>query len=208
MNIKKDTIVRERYKGGTRIMAGKVVTFNDGYPRDREVNWFVVHGTQGGGTLEWIRNINMKTSRAKDYQSGVGLFHYLITRKGEVWEIINPDRWVHHASIGALDAGTIGVELENPDPNNAAEYMPVQYDKLVELYDKLRSEKFPKMDVILSHNRCKQKVLYEAKGLKPPVWAKKCPGPGFDWELFRKKIKAKGYEFESDPAKESLWNVR
>lgn len=206
MVIKVDTRIRDKFKGGTAIINGQTQTFDGGYVRDREVNWFVVHGTMGGDTLNWVANASLKSAQGMDYCRGIALFHYLIDQKGQVTEVLNPEKWCYHSSIGIKDAATIGVELENPSSDNSAPYKEIQYKMLVELYDILR-KKYPKMDTILSHNRCKQKVLFEAKGLPAPQWAKKCPGPGFDWDQFRAMIKSSGYKFESDPKKESLWNI-
>lgn len=187
LNIQKDNIIREK--------------FHSGFKRTRPVVWFVIHGTAGGGTLNWMRKMDesneFRASRYRNYKKGIALFHYLIERDGTIVEIINPDRWVYHASVGAVDGGTIGVELLNPDSQNRKPYTQEQYEKLADLYEYLRI-KYPQMTVQLSHNRAKEKVSGGNKA---------CPGTGFKWTKWRSLLKKRGWKFEFEKGKESVWNL-
>lgn len=184
LKIHKDTIIRNK--------------FFDGYARTLPITWFVIHGTGGGGTLRWMRyQVKLNSKRGLKYQRGVGLFHYLIERNGMIWEIIDPDMWVWHASVGNIDGGTIGVELLNPSPFNRKKYTVEQYDALLALYTHLRTKKYPKMDIMISHNRAKQKISGRTK---------KCPGKGFDWRLWRNMV-AKQYKYAHNHG-ESLWDIK
>lgn len=207
MYIIKDEIIRKKFKGGHQWMNGQKLVFDEGFERTMDVGWFVIHGTAGGGTLNWVRNADPNSPRGQRYARGVALFHYLIERDGTVHEIIDPSKWCLHASIWKLDSGTIGVEMVNPDWGNKDDYTDEQYNSLLELYNYLRGGDYPDMDVMLSHNRCKQKVNYEMKGLTPPRVAKACPGPGFDWNVWRKTVGNDGWDFDFDPNYESLWGL-
>jgi hypothetical protein len=186
IKINKDTIIRNKW--------------HSGYERTKPVIWFVIHGTAGGGTLHWIRNIVKENSqRGKAYKKGIGLFHYLIERDGTIWEVINPDKWIWHASIGSFDGGTIGVELLNPSYKNTDSYTSQQYDSLLNLYNYLRSDKYPEMDVMISHNRAKIKINNGKYG------GKACPGPGFDWTLWKNMV-GELYSYNHNGG-ESLWHI-
>lgn len=165
MEIKKEKVIREKY--------------TEGHKRTKPVKYLVVHGTGGGRSAEnllaWMRNPNQKQQAR--YRRGVALFHYIIDRDGTVIEIIDPHNWVYHASIGKMDAGTIGVELLNPHRDNRSEYTQEQYQSLVELYDHLKGM-FP-LQKIFSHRYAKQ-VLGGGK-------KKNCPG-NFDWDKFQEMI--------------------
>lgn len=187
ITINKDTIIRNK--------------FFSGYPRSKDVIWFVIHGTAGGGVLHWMRyGVPLNSARGIDYQKGIGLFHYLINRDGSIWEIIDPDKWVWHASIGRVDGGTIGVELVNTSTSNSAPYTQEQYNSLIALYTFLRTTKFPKMTTMISHNRAMIKVNEGRYG------GKACPGRGFNWHTWRNMVRTK-YSFAHENG-ESLWNIQ
>jgi len=168
MDIKKEKIIREKY--------------TQGHKRNLPVKYFVVHGTGGGrnanNLLAWMRNPN-KTQQSR-YRRGIALFHYLIDRDGTVIEIIDPHRWVYHCSIGKMDAGTIGVELMNPNRDNRYRYTDEQYKSLVDLFNHLKA-KFP-LQEIFSHRYAKQVI----RGFK----RKNCPG-NFDWKRFADMLEEK-----------------
>lgn len=206
-----DTRIADKFAGGyvTIYKDGrwqKIGPFDHGYERGTEPIWLTIHGTAGGGTLEWILSAEPGSKRFQKYAAGVGLFHYLIDRDGSITNIIDPDKWVFHSSINYLDRQTIGVELLNPDFRNREPYTEEQYVSLITLYRYLRN-KYP-LTVMLSHNRSMQKIIYEARGKKPPQVAKACPGPGFNWPKFRQMMVDFGYTFQYDVSKESIWNIR
>ena len=151
--------------------------YHQGYLRNRPITEIVIHGTGGGsganGMIVWMEN----GERAEEYKKGVALFHYLIDRNGDQYEIIDPGRWVYHSSSGAHDETTIGIENINPSPNNDAEYTDAQYDSLAALVLKLLEE-YPSIKSIIGHgqNRLKYSGGY-----------KRCPG-NFNWERFRDMI--------------------
>ena len=161
MEIKIDTIIKNK--------------FFMGYGRDCQTKYFVVHGTGGGGTLNWMRDTEIKSMRGKRYKSGDGLFHYLIERNGDIIEIINPEKWVYHSSVGRHDSETIGVELLNPSWTNKTPYTKDQYNSLKWLYGYVRKTYAHEMDCIISHNEMKKK--HNRLG-------KMCPGTGFEWNKF------------------------
>ena len=182
--------------------------FNDGYSRSSEIKWLVVHGTAGGSTISWIEGISLKSRRGINYCKGVGLFHYYIRRDGLCTNVIDPMRWCHHASIGSLDMGTIGVEMENLSPGNYHGYTDAQYETLMNLYKYLRGElNLANMDIMLSHNRCKQKVQYEMKGHQAPKVTKNCPGGQFNWKRVAEDLNTAGYNCKRNPKFESIWSI-
>jgi len=183
--IKQDTIIRNK--------------FMDGYARTKPVTWFVVHGTAGGGTLQWIRNTDPKSERGVGYTKGIALFHFFIDRDGTIWQVIDTEKWVWHASIGRFDGGTIGVELVNQDYQNRKPYSAEQYNSLLALYEHLLKQ-YPEMNTIISHNRAKIKVNNGKLG------GKACPGLGFDWSLWMNMLKQK-FNFATNN-EEIIWNIK
>ena len=169
MDIIKNTTIRNKYM--------------DGFERTVPVKYLVVHGTGGGkrakGLLTWMNNPNQRQQAR--YRRGVALFHYIIDRHtGNVIEIIDPDRWVYHASIGDMDGGTIGVELVNPNPDNRSAYHRTQYEGLTNLFFYLK-QRYPTIENVISHRYAKKVIGGNGN--------KNCPG-NFDWDLFAKMISA------------------
>lgn len=197
----KTTYIRSNNKmrAGSIIFKDDIIRnkFHSGFKRTKDVSWFVIHGTAGGGTLNWIRNMNPESKRGKLYKDGIALFHYLIERNGDIWEVINPNKWIYHSSTGKIDIGTIGAELVNPSIFNTKPYTFEQYNSLLNLYDFLRIYVFEKMNVMLSHNRAKEKITGKNKA---------CPGSGFNWRYWRNLV-AKEYSFTHNSG-ESLWNIK
>jgi N-acetyl-anhydromuramyl-L-alanine amidase AmpD len=186
MRIEKDHIVRSKFHRGKSRKAyrGKV----------KEV---VIHGTAGGGTLEWVRN----GGRAEQYYKAVGLFHYLIERDGEIWEIIDPDRWTYHSCRGNRDKNSIGIEMENPDRQNRGHYTDAQYESLHWLIYEYLMDRYPSISVIMSHKRAWQKV---SKGRR---W-KECPGVAFEWSRLEEYMYNNNISYDHNPAYESYWHVK
>ena len=186
IKINVDTIIRNK--------------FFKGYNRSKPVTWMVIHGTGGKGTLRWMRDlVKFKSRRGLRYQKGIGLFHYLIETDGTIWNIIDPNKWVWHASIGQYDGGTIGVELENTHRANRNPYSEMQYNSLLALYNHLRFNGYPKMKTMISHNRAKIKINHGRLG------GKECPGKGFDWIMWKNMVR-EHYDFAHNNG-ESLWDI-
>jgi len=158
MEIIKDEVVREK--------------FHAGFTRPEPPSEIVIHGTGGGGTLNYVRN----GGRKELYKRGIALFHYLIERDGRVIEIINPDNYVYHSSSGKHDQKTIGIELLNLSHSNSLGYTKRQYESLLNLIEHL--EDIYPLDRIVSH-------YYNSKKYFKP---KNCPGNKFDTELLKKYL--------------------
>jgi N-acetyl-anhydromuramyl-L-alanine amidase AmpD len=159
--------------------------FTGGFVRDDdEITTIVIHGTGGGGTLNWIKNCKISSKRGQRYKRGIALFHFLIRRKGEIDNLIDSDNWVYHSSIGNYDRHTIGIELLNPSPGNLATYTDKQYNDLCKLIKYLIS-KYKNIDTIISHNKMKRR--YHRNG-------KVCPGPLFRWKKLAKTLNLKYIE--------------
>ncbi len=122
----------------SKIIIDKMVRqkFSEGFERTRPINTVVIHGTAGGGSggkigepgglYKWM----LSGEREKDYVRGIGLFHFLIERDGDIVELIDPSKWVYHSSIGKRDETTLGIELVNRKIDNSGEYNPDQYESL------------------------------------------------------------------------------
>lgn len=157
----------------------------------------VIHGTGGGGTLEYVRG----GGRAEYYYKGIALFHYLVETDGTIWEIIDPDMWVYHSTRGIDDRNSIGIEIENPDRLNRAEYKKEQYDSLNWLIYKHLMGRYPKIDTILSHRRAIEKRYNGTR-------TKECPGKGFDWSKLEDYMTKNFISFQHFPGIESYWNIK
>lgn len=120
------------------------------------------------------------SQRAKWYSRGIALFHYFVSIAGKITNIISPYRWVYHASVGLLDKGTIGVELENRSPNNSNPITGPQYEAMGDILEYLYTDDFP-IEHLISHNEMKKRFGKTGKG-------KVCPGPGFDWSEFETRF--------------------
>ena len=182
MEISIHTIVRKKFHSGFTRKFG-------------DVNEVVIHGTGGGGTLEWVRS----GGRADQYYRGVALFHYLIERDGKITEVIDHERWVYHSSTGKHDRHTIGIELVNTSPSNASGYTEKQYRSLFWLIFVFLMKRHP-ISVIVSHKRAMEKA---SKGR----WSKNCPG-NFDWRELEKYMMNKGVQFDHDRRYESYWAIK
>lgn len=167
----------------------------EGYNRTKPIKYIVLHGTGGGNSaralLNWMANPN--DAQKARYRKGVALFHYLIDKTGAIHEIIDPDKWVYHASIGKMDGGTIGIELLNPSRDNSKHYTPAQYAALWSLIENLR-ERYKSIEKIISHRYAKA-ILGKGKH-------KNCPG-NFDWSLLANAVLSDGAEpVKVDPKNE------
>jgi len=124
--------------------------------------------------------------RAERYRQGDGLFHYLIERNGTIYEIIDPDKYVLHASQSTRDRRSIGIEMENP--NNASPFTPAQYDSLEWLVFRYLGNRYPTITSIISHNKAKRRANGNTKG-------KYCPGKGFDWSRLETIMSSNGVSY-------------
>lgn len=141
--------------------------------KSSDIKEIVIHGTGGGtakGIIDWMSSDTCE--RRELYKQAIGLFHFMIDRNGDIYEILNPEVWTYHSESGFHDHKTIGIELVNPELLNAGEYTDDQYDSLNTLMSKI-IDRF-KIDTISTHD-------YNRKffsGSKP----KPCPGHKFDWD--------------------------
>ena len=155
-----------------------------GYPRpkDIKIKYFIVHGTAGGDTVNWIKNLEEKywTAKTRDLKQGVGLFHYIIDRKGIIWNIVDPLDWVWNSSGGAIfDQQSVSVELENNKENNAGFYTEQQYISLIKIFAYLDRIKNFDFELVYGHRR----VMINSR-----VRNKQCPGIHFDWDRFNNDL--------------------
>ena len=153
--------------------------YHKGFPRKDPPNEIVLHGTAGGGTFEWM----LRGARAKEYENGLALFHYLIELDGQTIEIINPDNYVYHSSSRWHDKRTIGIELVNPDKNNAIAYNEFQYlalyDLLIELFERYQIE------YLTSHKRNAAEYSHRMK---------ECPG-NFEWSRLEQWLSDASFDY-------------
>lgn len=195
-HIIKNLIIRERY--------------HSGFKRTKPITTIVIHGTGGGGTLRWVEDADRTDpARASRYRKAIGLFHYLVTRGGfsvvredtkpVSLEVIDPDRWVYHASVGHLDHGTIGIECLNPGRANSGHYTTAQIEELADLCAYL-VRRYPTIKEFVGHGRMKQRLDRAGK-----AW-KICPGPNFPWDLFQAELAARlNVAVKRDKKYESCW---
>lgn len=197
----KNLIIRERY--------------HSGFKRTKPITTIVIHGTGGGGTLRWVEDADRTDlARAARYRKAIGLFHYLITQGlsggprrentdtgpvSIVLEVIDPDRWVYHASVGQLDHGTIGIECLNPGRANSGHYTTAQIEELANLCAYL-VRRYPTIKEFVGHGRMKQRLDRAGK-----AW-KICPGPNFPWDFFQAALAERlGVRVKRDKNYESCW---
>lgn len=170
MNITVNTELLERYPCFTRELS--------------DISEIVIHGTGGGvnanGLLRWMLS---SQGRIEEYEKGIGLFHFIIDRDGEIIKLYDLTRWMYHSSSGQHDKCTVGIELMNPSTNNQVEYSPEQYTALVYLVSTIC--KVASIKTIVGHGYNKQK--YSGK-------YKACPGR-FDWFNFGEMLDEKGMSF-------------
>lgn len=184
MDIKVDTRIRDKY--------------HKGFDREKDVSTIVLHGTGGGSSSEGLIKWMLGGERAKSYERGIALFHYLIDREGEIIELIDPNFWVYHSSSGRQDQSTIGIELINPHPTNEDEYTDAQYESIFELiFDEL-FVKFPVSEIV-SHNRMKEKYSNGSKD---------CPN-NFSWDALEVELERRDINYEhTNKIYDSYWGLR
>lgn len=183
MNIQQDLRLREKY--------------TQGFARTKPVKYITVHGTGGGSSAARLLKWMLKPGKQREdwYKRGIALFHYIIDRDGSIIELIDPDKWVYHASVGKWDAGSIGIELMNPKSDNSGDYTSMQYRALTFLCKEL-IYKYP-IEKIYSHKYAKEVIAKRG--------SKNCPG-NFNWKKFSKELYNK--ESFQELNKESNFKVK
>lgn len=160
--------------------------YHSGFERTKPITEIVIHGTGGGSNAESLLSWMEDGERGEDYKKGVALFHYLNDRNGNVYNIIDPERWVYHSSSGAHDEKTIGIENVNPDASNNLGYTDAQYDALEGLILQLLND-YSDINSIIGHGQ--NKLKYSGS-------YKKCPGEFFQWERLETALNQAGYNFQ------------
>ena len=154
------------------------------FDRDiKDISEIVIHGTGGGvnaiSLLRWM----ITGGRVEEYKRGIGLFHYLIDRDGEIYKLYSLEKWMYHSSSGQHDKCTVGIELMNPSTNNQVEYTAEQYRSLAELVKAVNG--LVTIKSIVGHGLNKQKYSGSYKV---------CPGR-FDWFNFGETLDGMGMSF-------------
>lgn len=158
--------------------------------RKKHIKEVVLHGTAGGSDAESLLRWMAGGERAKEYNKGIALFHYLIGRAGEVIEVIHPDYWTYHSSSGWHDKETIGIEIMNPSKLNDAVYTEEQYHALEKLIFDFLMPQYQMLSRITSHRY--NRIVYKNN------YQKHCPGTGFDWAKLDKMLVSRGLHFKID----------
>ena len=148
-----------------------------------DISEIVIHGTGGGVNAVSLLRWMITGGRAEEYKKGIGLFHYLIDRDGEIYKLYNLEKWMYHSSSGQHDKCTVGIELMNPSANNQVEYTAEQYKSLAEIIEAIN--KLVPIKTIAGHGYNKQKYSGSYKV---------CPGR-FDWFNFGEMLDKKGMSF-------------
>jgi hypothetical protein len=157
--------------------------------RSKPLTEIVIHGTGGGSTVNGLLKWMMSGARAKDYNRGIGLFHYAIGHSGSAVELVDPRFWVYHSSSGRHDRLTIGIELLNTSRSNSDPYTDKQYEKLFILIFDYLMNTYPSINMIVGHGYNKAKYSRLER--------KRCPGSGFNWGRLREEMVRRGVKYET-----------
>lgn len=160
--------------------------------RKQPITEIVLHGTGGGNTIEGFLRWMYDGERAAEYFQGIALVHYVISKSGEIVEIIDPEYYTYHSSSGRHDLKTVCIEIMNSSKSNRDPYTAKQYIALEKLIFKHLFLLYPTINRITSHrfnilSYNTQAVI--AKKLK------QCPGEGFNWGELDKMLKDNKYNF-------------
>jgi len=170
--------------------------YHQGFPRDiSTISEIVIHGTGGGSSAQGIIKWMLAGERSAEYSRGVALFHFEIDLNGDIYEIIDPDRWVYHSGSGKHDMITIGIELVNPAPQNKGSYTSEQYAGLISLIFDYMSRRYH-IETIVGHGVNQQQFSGSYKD---------CPGQEFDWDILQDELLSRGYTFNT--SKERIFNI-
>jgi N-acetyl-anhydromuramyl-L-alanine amidase AmpD len=170
--------------------------YHSGFPRDiSTISEIVIHGTGGGTSAQNVIRWMLGGERAAEYSRGVALFHFEIDINGDIYEIIDPDRWVYHSGSGKHDMITIGIELVNPAKQNQGPYTSEQYAGLISLLFDYMARRY-RIETITGHgvNQLQFSKIY-----------KSCPGPDFDWGILQNELLSRGYTF--DTSTERIYHI-
>lgn len=169
--------------------------YHSGFERNTgDIREIVIHQTGGGSSAKALLSWMFKSGR-KGYKRGIALFHYAIDRNGDVYEIINPDRWVYHSSSGRHDKKTIGIEIVCPSRSNDIMPTTKQYKALMRLINMLMN-RYYNIDSIVGHGY---------NGRKYSKRYKNCPG-NFDWFMIEKHLIDNDYIYDSEDD-EAIFNI-
>lgn len=149
--------------------------YHEGFSRDLEdVEEVTIHGTGGArsasGIFNWMQNL-AQPWEADRWKRGVALYHFLIDRVGEIYQLVDLDRWVYHSSSGQHDKKTIGIELINPVKDNQGGYTLQQYESLDYVLGNIILPLCP-VERVSSHQ-------FNYRNFSGGD--KSCPGPLFNW---------------------------
>jgi AmpD protein len=159
-------------------------------PEGESVSLLVIHnislppGEFGGGCVEdfFCNQLDHDRHPFFDEIRGVEVSaHFLIDREGEVTQFVSTDDRAWHAGVSVFEGRegcndfSVGIELEGTDDQP---YTDAQYRTLVGVTKVLR-QRYP---AIHPHRITGHSDI--APGRKTD------PGPGFDWERFRRSLEA------------------
>ena len=159
--------------------------FNQGFDRTIPVNEIVLHGTGGGSNAQSILKWMMSGERGDEYKKGIALFHALVDTNGDIYQIIDTNKWVYHSSSGAHDKETIGIECLNTTSGNTGDINEEQYSALLEY-----------IQMLLNKYLITRIVGHDFNDLKYSKKTKGCPGPKFQWDKIKSYLTDNGYTFD------------
>jgi N-acetyl-anhydromuramyl-L-alanine amidase AmpD len=172
MNILQDNCIFDKYF--------KAIAEN--YKRE-SINEIIFHATAGFNTAQGLLNWMLAGQRASEYVKAIGLFHYLIDRNGDIYQIVPDEYWVYHSSSTTTaeihDKITLGIEHINPSPQNADKLTDQQYNSSLALIKYLMTKY--KIETIAGHTATALK--YSGKSNPVP-----CPGNNFNWLLYENNL--------------------
>lgn len=169
--------------------------YHQGFPRENPPTEIVIHGTGGGASAQGVLNWMFSPGgRVAEYKRGIALFHAMIDVNGDIYQIINNDKWVYHSSSGEHDKQTIGIECVNLVHLNNGDITANQYGSLF-AYINLMMAKYPITSI----------VGHDYNNLKFSNMKKGCPGPFFQWPALEDFMLGCGYLFDYEDM--HLYNI-
>lgn len=180
-----NNIVRNKYKKG----------WINKYRDNDSVTEIVIHGTAGGATPEGLLSWMYDGERSSDYYQGISLFHFLIGKKGEIVEVIDPNYYVYHSTSSSHDKTTIGIELINSSKSNRDPYTAEQYIALQNLTFNYLKPRFKNISRITSH---RYNILVYNRPATAQKYLKQCPGTGFNWNNLDAMLRENQCTFVTD----------
>lgn len=146
-------------------------------PAGMDIDAVVIHYTAAlgsvSGPISWFDN---PTSQASA--------HYVIDRNGDIYRCVSDDKKSWHAGVSVLDGiehvndYSIGIELHN---SGYEPYPAIQISALVELtVDIMQRNRHIALNRVVGHSE-----------VALPKGRKIDPGPYFDWDAYRSRVRAK-----------------